>query len=287
MTSKTVHFTIEADFIHGHARDLWKEGEYKKTREFLSTMIGVTDKQMNDVIIGKKKFVEYEDTQTFSLVKDNWKPNLAHCHLSQYPDPLSDIEMGKAEEKLDEWRFENEKSVLITRMVNRAEDDRQELQKIKNILLRFDSSGDKVTFFTDCQSYLSGKYMDDTDRQTLEIDKFMRGQEFNSFLENSDAMPKPEEAIYENGIITPDGKFYRCEFGGHNILAEKLGYVGEPPLEPDNVAVKDGCIVLSANLVLRKARYVKELKNEKQHTKFMQWFNLTFRSEIPFLHTEY
>jgi hypothetical protein len=270
METQTVHFTIDADFINEHARNLWSEGEYRKAKDFLSTLIGITEKQMNAI----------------SLVKDNWKPNLDRCHLSQYPNPDNPDEMKKAESKLKDLEFEKTKSSLISRMLDKAEENRQELQKIKNILSRLDASNDTVEFLDNCRDYLSGKYMDDTDRVLLELDKFIENQKFVTLLENSGEKPKPTKEIYENGIITPDGSFYRCEFAAHTILAEKLGYEGDPPFTPDDIAVKSGCIVLTANLLLRKARYKPELRGERQIEKFKQWFNLTFSSDIPFFHVK-
>lgn len=98
--TQTVHFTVDADFVTKFARDLRSEGEYDKAYNFLGTMSGINVVQMNRVIMGHARFEEIGNTQTFKFVKDDWKPDLNHCHLSQYPNPDVAEEMEDARESI-------------------------------------------------------------------------------------------------------------------------------------------------------------------------------------------
>lgn len=257
---ETVHFTVEAEFINTHARRLWSEGEYRKAIDFLGTMRGITLDQINLIIIGKQKFEEIGETQTFRLVPDDWSPNLNMCHLGQYPDPANPSEMSAAEDKLAELRAEKQVNATITRMMNEAGDDRMAQLRVRD--------------------YLNSRQMGLTELEAADlIEKYQAAEEFNAKLEEG-GKPEPS-AVYENGIITPDGKFYRCEFSGHGLLAEKLGYKSRPPLAPDEVAVQDGCAVVSANLIARKLRVIGEKQTPEMHDTIREWFALTFDKNIP------
>jgi hypothetical protein len=96
----TVHFTVEDDFITKMARGFWAEGLYGHALNFLSSMHGISTRQMHDVIMGRKRFQEVDETQTFILVADNWQPELSSCHFGQYPDPANLVEMSLAEDAL-------------------------------------------------------------------------------------------------------------------------------------------------------------------------------------------
>lgn len=68
--SGTLCFKVQDEFINNHARQLLIEGEIEKAISFLKTL--TTDEDIiADVLFGKKKFVEIDDTQEFRLASDS------------------------------------------------------------------------------------------------------------------------------------------------------------------------------------------------------------------------
>lgn len=265
MSQKTVvHFRVEADFITEHARNLWSEGEYQKAIDFLGTMNGISLNQIYDVIMGKSKFKEIDKSQIFTLAPDNWVPVVENCHLCQYPNPVNGKEMRAAEEKLKEL----EARKRFSRLLREAEESAR-VDYYKYSLFPTTRGAEKL--FNTTQD---------------DIDDFIAGEKFNSELEDSGKKPKPEIDVFPNGIITPDGAFYRCEFAGHAILAKALGYFGDDGAAPDEVAVKSGCMVLSANLAIRKKRSIEGMITDAQKETFRRWRIAGYYPETTYYETD-
>ena len=259
---KTLHFTVDANFLTGHARDLWSEGEYHKAIDFLGTLNGMTLDQMHDLINGKVKFEEDGHTQTFRLVADNWMPNVNACHLCQYPNPEHGNEMNTSEEKLKEWEARKRFSKLLYEMQESVRDE-------------------------DVRYFLSPKTPKPEDILSDDIKNFMEAEKFNAQLEESETRPEPETDVFPNGIITPDGSFYRCEFAGHALLAKKMGYDGRDDLEPDSVAVIEGCAVVSVNLLVQKIRVLPDKKTKEQAETIRRWYAAGWSGKVKFVTLDY
>ncbi len=66
---ETLHFRVQDEFISKHARTLLREEEIDKAISFLKCITD-EDKYVSQVLFGKAKFEEIEDTQRFKLVPD-------------------------------------------------------------------------------------------------------------------------------------------------------------------------------------------------------------------------
>jgi len=275
--SKTVHFTVQDQFLTNHARNLWSEGEYRKAMDFLGTT-GVNVIQAHRIIAGHLKFEEVGKTQTFKLVKDSWKPNLSMCHHCQYPDPSNGEEMANAEAVLENDRAEKLWSVQLYKMLDEAGDNPKALRHIQNLALTRQLQKTYPMLrdedYTETMQTISALGASNT-----VLEEFILDTKINdSVSADIEKKQKPFPShVYETGIITPDGLFYRCGALGHINLAIALGYGsedgGDPEgLEPDVRAVKEGCVVLSANHAMKKIRAV--TINAEQKPVVEEWLSL-------------
>ncbi len=265
---KVANFTVQDQFLTDHARNLWAEGEFRRAMDFLGT-VGVSIVQAHRIIMGKLKFKEVGNTQEFILVKDNWKPDKDHCHHCQYPDPSNGMEMAEAEAVLENDRAEKLWAVQLNKMLDETGDNPKALRHIQNLAMtrqlqkRYPILRDED--YAETMQVVSALGASDTILEDFILDTKINDT-VSIDIENKQK-PLPS-SVYETGIVTPDGLFYCCGALGHINLAIALGYGsedgGDPEgLEPDVRAVKEGCVVLSANHMIKKIRAVKINKDQK------------------------
>lgn len=298
-----VHFTIKADFITGFARELWAEGEYQRALDFLGTLHGVTYVQKHRIIVGKLKFKEVGKTQRFKLVKDDWKPNLSHCHFRQYPNPDNGEEMEAARRVLLLDQTKKQYNRRISVLLDKADEDEKVLLHIQAFFLSFDFDNDALEpefeeGFSELEKDVDALVRVSHIRRTgytenfAMVDKFLKEQRINSAIEEATEnkiAPKPG-AIYENGIVKPNGDFYRCGSMGHNLLAIALGYPADnskSEFAALEAALADGCCAVTTNLKVRHIRKGKGGITKAQQKRLTEWLELTKYSDAIFVQYDF
>lgn len=268
MTTKTVHFTVDPAWATDFVRERWSEGEYLWCFEFLSGC-GVDSKDIQrDIIMGKSKFINSDEPDSFFLADDNWTPVVNSCHLCQYPDPKNYREMKAAYEKLSDRLAEQKASVLLAKIEENKYNP------------RFLPGEPRY------ENYLTFKPKSSLDT----VDGFIQDTRMNDKIAEAEYKPTPEP-VYENGIITPDGSFYRCGVMGHNILSVSLGYAeleyDEEGLDPSQKALKAGCILVSLTIVGKKVRRIDGTVTKEQRERLKEWIELISYSNAPLSQVDY
>lgn len=266
MFSKTVHFTIDPQWTTDFIRERWSEGEFFWVFEFLDGCFVDSRSMQRDIIIGKSKFIPSDEPGSFFLADDNWSPNLSNCHLLQYPDPMKYGEMKAAYEKISSSLAEKKASQMLAEI----EEERQDTRYSPGYSRAVERS--KKTDVKD------------------PLDKFIQDTLINDEFAVMTGKPKPSP-IYENGIITPDGLFYRCGVMGHSMLSVSLGYseleYDEEGLDPSQKALKAGCILVSLTIAGKKVRRIDGTVTKQQKETLKQWVELVSYSHAPLFQDEY
>lgn len=315
-TSRIVHFTVSAEFIHEHARRLWSEGEYKKAHSFLGTLTGITERQRCSVIMGRFKFQEVGNSQTFIMTEDDWHPDLNMCHFGQYPDPADKQQMKDAEHVLLKDKVRKGYAMKLHVLLEKTEGIKTAERRLREFALdhSFEEDVLDADFALDWQTLekdiaallrvagMSGYQFVRHASETYyegdfaaiggsiaeqNVNAFMQGTRMNYAYEKmseNGVRPEPGD-VYENGLIDKDGNFYRCGAQGHNLVAIALGY----PSDNSNsefaalqAALADGCLSVTCNLLIRHIRKGKGGVNDAQRKRLTEWYRLTEYSKAPF-----
>lgn len=263
--AKKVHFTVDPQWATDFARERWSEGAYAWCYEFVLSC-GVKDiKTIRDILWGKKKMVLWKEgvDNVFTLAPDNWKPSPKKSHLCQYPNPHSPSEMREAEEVIFKEKAKQSMSVWLSEI----EEERTHLRMDRN---RIDAQQEKLNNILD-----------------IGLKRYMESDAVNDEVVKAEKI-QPSD-VYENGIITPDGKFYRCGSMGHNLVAIALGYAEDnSQSETSGVAdaIEKGCVTVTCNLALKMIRKPKKVTKAQRAT-IAKWYALVSYSKLNLLQVDY
>ena len=302
----SAHFKAEDRFITQFPRDLWSEGEYRKAMDLLESC-NVNFQQAYAIIRGELKFVEFENTQTFTLEPDDWKPNLSTCHFGQYPDPDNEEEMQAAKRVLLADTVKEDYSRKLSILMRKSEGIRSAEGRLREFFIDNDFEKDILEASFNLNWLILEKDIDALVRVAgmggfrhgqpisehyfpsnfensikQNVDTFLEQDAINADLDKQRKL-KPSD-VYENGIITEDGLFYRCGSMGHDKLATRLGY-GELEEGHDNteLAMQDGCVVVSLSIASKRLRLPpKHIPlTEKQEDTVQRWLQVVSYSLLP------
>jgi len=237
MKSESVTFTMSAEFATSHSRTLWSEMRYRAVYAFLWAF-GISIEQGEDIIRGKLKFVESDKPNEFLLAKDNWKPNLTTCRMGMYPDPYSSKDRS--------------------------------LMEIENEI---------------CTNYPRWKSMDKyAEEEKFSVSREQERSNFNLIIESymkkakqdekvANSSPRPTN-VSENGIISPDGDFYKCEYWQHDAISVALGF------SDHRDAMDNGYVIVGSSATKGSRIYIKDTKErfvslpDEQLVTLKQWADL-------------
>lgn len=86
---KTVHFSVDFQWLTDFIRDEWSAGQYTRAKQLLIEDCGLPPQVSYDVIRGKKKLAaDPDDPDQGMVITDEWSPDLSKClWWAGYPDP--------------------------------------------------------------------------------------------------------------------------------------------------------------------------------------------------------
>jgi hypothetical protein len=226
-----LHFKVDAEGIVDTVRSFWMERSYSRALSLFTDCLGLTLNDAFEVLSGKKTFSRLDDGR-FSIVDDDWTPP------DGYAKPSMEVVYGQ----MREW-----------------ENVREDWAKLKNIsILAWSAKGMAISMARPGSGYTHASpvgVVKDSYVVDLITDVFEEPtqEEFSSFWgENAETFrqrydidflesyvagdydtekieiiksppPEPEENLESrNGFILRDGKFYACEYAGHDELADRL-----------------------------------------------------------------
>lgn len=245
MEAKTVNFSVDPVWLTQFVRNLWSEGSYGLAMDTLDCLIGLPEDIKPGVIRGT-----YTLTKDFSWEEDDWSPNLEMCNFGQYPDPLKLWELAEKGAKLerDVERLQDMVVGLSKRLMQEGPGDGEFLADVERNMTAsvppealernevetrtildlpsgrvektvYGNLDDGYTTKVGFAAGLTGKDIARFRDQVPSVEEYVAKQ-----LE-LDIRPLPSvDANYvsDNGYVTPDGRYYPCEWLEHMWLASKI-----------------------------------------------------------------
>jgi hypothetical protein len=193
-TAGVLHFRIQGEWITEKCRNLWAEGEATKALNILVDGVhGMTEAIALEILCGRKKLSGWDSK--IRLVNDN-----AKVDDRGIPLPKSVAHLFKKKD----------------RQLQSAMEDHQET--VKKVLEQREEENAEA--FRDAARPFSRSM-----RRAAEERKAEEEKPFEP--------PQPTTAwgMYRSGWLSPDGKFYGCEYTGHRSLVSDLDKGGERALE--------------------------------------------------------
>jgi hypothetical protein len=230
METEALYFTTDFNWLTDFIRSLWSEGSFRRALDVLNDL-GIPQHESFEIIRGNLKMIQDPDGVKGidgQTAKDNWKPNLALCDHSRYPDP-------------DElYAIEKERDIYAKKYIDQCVTQLNELLKDMSIALErgvgkdLSQYYDLINTFPDNAFEIAGikknDYFSMLDKiKSLYIQQEREGKKLEEYVDHQielDSKELPEvdsEFKFLYGWLLPDGKFYPCDWLDHIWLASKLG----------------------------------------------------------------
>lgn len=209
MPSEQVCFTVTGEFLTNLSRTIWAdEGAPEKALRILEAAFPeMPQSAMFDVLTGKQRLDG--DSNTGITLQPDDEPVSQHGNVRALVAVLKKFR-DQADEGEDWKQMVTGQTRLVVSPRGRVE---VPVRRTRNN--RLDADLDDIPYREAGVNVLRRKFFEeDTNRQRME-----RGVE-----EVEVVPPKPERSITSGtGWLSPDGKFYPCEYGGHDDLEFQLG----------------------------------------------------------------
>lgn len=219
---KSLHFTITGEFITHQARSLWNaEDKPEQALTFLTESLpGLTEAQAIDICSGKAKLTGRDNKillQPDNTTTDQYGNPLRNAiqTLATLRQQKNDVEDDLAvERRTGVWRASPWGMIHVPRHID-AEIRNQEMDWDNPFFKRY---SDCYVPKTPERPFKNQNELDDPQGH-------LEPEELESEINQK---PKPDSTLSSaNGWIDPQGRFYPCEYGHHEELAEQLGVSGK------------------------------------------------------------
>ena len=225
-TVRTLHFSIDLEWLTGFIRQAWSEGRYQYAYDLLKSS-GCPAEYHDEIIRGNVRMVGVNEGTTES---DRWRPDLSMCHRGTYPDP--DEIAGIAEEgeryKYLYLELQRIEYFELCRMWEKAQTggDLHDLAfRLRQIPWEFVETLEPLerTPWNLAQQYNMVEAKATAFGGWQEIPSV---EQYVAHQLELDERPAPDPDPTHTspyGWLLPDGKLYPCEYWEHDWLVSALG----------------------------------------------------------------
>lgn len=229
METKTVHFSIEGEWLTDFIRQGWSEGRYEWAMETLKHS-GCPSEYHNEVLRGNLKMVGVNE---FRLMEDDWRPTLSDCHFGTYPDPSEIFAMASDGENYKKLYFQRLGTdyYATKQRWDQYPSNRANLQYyIRTFPEEFVSTlpardREMWAIATGREELHYGDIDERLQDNALKVARFgIQVPTVDEFIERARRLekkeqPRPDRGCISNfGWILPNGDFYPCLYWEHDWL---------------------------------------------------------------------
>lgn len=210
-----LYFKVNFDGMNDLLRDNWGAGKFRWCYDFIASM-GLTKAQGEAVVRGKLRMTQDPDGVDGvdgMLVEDDYDPGRRNSYYLD-PDDLPRLsEMGfKAEEEVP--RLQDLAISMIKRLQREGSPNGVTIRDLDYLLRTFPAEALERN-----DVYLVAGDSAYADIGLPTLDEFIEAQ----LKLDTKELPKPDpDCESANGLITPDGKFYPCDWMEHSWLESAL-----------------------------------------------------------------
>lgn len=219
-----MHFTVTGEFLTNISRTLWAdEGEPEKALHILQAAFPeMPQSAMFDVLTGKQRLVG--DSNAGILLEPDDALASEHGNNLSLESVLKRFR-NRADKGEDWMQMATRQTELVSSPKGLVEVPRRRTKYNEAKMCR-----SLDVDLEDIPHREVGPF--DRERKFFDADTNRQRQELNVEEAEPPTPPRPERSITtDTGWLAPDGKYYPCDYGQHDVWAYRLGFEEERQLE--------------------------------------------------------